>query len=81
MTTIDGIMEELKKDMPPILAGTELDNYTGKGYRYRTLLDSGNVGLQGHPMGAHRTFSGFYIACQDEYTGYIVNETLNFKIR
>jgi hypothetical protein len=30
-------LKKLQSTMPPIFAGTALDNYTGNGYRWRTL--------------------------------------------
>ena len=30
-------LKELQETMPPVFAGTELDRFTGQGYRWRTL--------------------------------------------
>ena len=37
MHTFLPIFEKLKKELPVIFAGTELDRLTGRGYRWRTL--------------------------------------------
>jgi hypothetical protein len=34
---LDEMIEQLRRETPAVFAGTELDTYTGKGYRWRTL--------------------------------------------
>jgi hypothetical protein len=37
-------LQKLQKDLPPLFAGTELDNLTGKGYCWRTLQNEKSLG-------------------------------------
>jgi hypothetical protein len=37
-------LQELQKKLPPLFAGTELDNLTGKGYCWRSLQNEKSLG-------------------------------------
>ncbi len=37
-------LEQLKNTMPPVFAGTELTNFTGKAYQWRTLQNEKALG-------------------------------------